>query len=202
MNVGVPVADDVPTPAMPAEAMPPDAMSLGAMSLDALPVPSGPPAALPLTGEAGSVAPLLGMTPLLLDVTPLSLGVETVDGYCEAIIQKNAAIPTEQTRLFTTARDGQTEVAVRICQGEDKRIEGNQLLGELQLFDLPAAVRGAVKVEVTFILDADGTLQARAEDKATGKAQSVRIQLVGAIREADVGAMQQRVDARYAPPNS
>ena len=81
-------------------------------------------------------------------------------------------------------------MAVRICQGEARRIEGNQFLGELQLFDLPPARRGAVKVEVTFILDADGTLQARAEDKGTGRAQSVRIQLVGAIREADVDAMQ------------
>ncbi|MEM1415503.1 MAG: Hsp70 family protein [Myxococcota bacterium] len=154
----------------------------------------------PLGSPAVTAPPALGTTPLLLDVTPLSLGVETVGGYCETIIQKNAAIPTEQTRLFTTALDGQTEVAVRICQGEARRIESNQLLGELQLLDLPAAQRGKVKVEVTFILDADGTLQARAADPATGKEQTVRIQLVGAIADADVGAMRERIEARYAPP--
>lgn len=133
--------------------------------------------------------------PLLLDVTPLTLGVETAGGYCEAIIERNAPIPTEQTRRFSTSQDNQVSVKMRICQGEERRAEANQLLGTIELGDLRAASRGAVKIEVTFVLDADGTLSVRARDEATRKAQRIRIDLVGGLREEDVNRMYKRQKA-------
>lgn len=134
--------------------------------------------------------------PLLLDVTPLSLGVETVGGFCEPIIRRNAAIPTEQTRMFSTARDGQQEVVVRICQGESRNIAENQLLGTVEL-KLNAGRRGENPIEVTFMLDADGTLAARARDTTTGVEQSIRVNLIGAVDEGEMQGMQQRVDQMY-----
>ena len=142
--------------------------------------------------DAAPVAP-----PLLLDVTPLSLGVETVSGYCEHIIKRNSAIPTEQTRIFSTGMDDQSEVEVRICQGESRRLEENQALGVVQLTGLPPGARGSVQIEVTFVLDANGTLSVHAVDQRTGQRQSIRIVLVGGVDEDRISAMQQRVDAKY-----
>ncbi len=133
---------------------------------------------------------------MLLDVTPLSLGVETVGGYCEPIIRRNAAIPTEQTRMFSTARDDQQEVVVRICQGESRNIGDNQLLGTVEL-KLNAGRRGENPIEVTFMLDADGTLAASARDTTTGVEQSIRVHLIGAVDEGEMQGMQQRVDQMY-----
>ena len=134
--------------------------------------------------------------PLLLDVTPLSLGVETVDGYCEHIIRRNSAIPAGQTKMFTTARDGQETVVVRICQGEDRRIAGNQLLGEVVLDGLRPATRGKVQIAVRFMIDADGTLQVRAQDVGTGQQQQIAIKLIGELPEQQIEQLRERHEAK------
>ena len=109
------------------------------------------------------------MAPLLLDVTPHSLSVETVGGLCEVVIPRNATIPVEQSRQFATAYDGQDGVRIRISQGESRRFGENQPLGELELSGITRAPRGDVTIAVTFELDADGTLNVRAREVATGR---------------------------------
>ncbi len=145
----------------------------------------------------GAVAVTEGpQAPLLLDVTPLSLGVETVDGYCEHIIRRNSAIPAGQTKMFTTARDGQEAVVVRICQGEDRQITGNQLLGEVVLDGLRPAARGKVQIAVRFMIDADGTLQVRAQDVGTGQQQQIAIKLIGELAEEQIERLRERHEAK------
>jgi molecular chaperone DnaK len=134
--------------------------------------------------------------PLLLDVTPLSLGVETVDGYCEHIIRKNSAIPAGQTKMFTTARDRQESVVVRICQGEDRHVSGNQLLGEVVLDGLRPAARGKVQIAVRFMIDADGTLQVKAQDVGTGQQQQIAIKLIGELPDDQIEHLRQRHEAK------
>ena len=134
--------------------------------------------------------------PLLLDVTPLSLGVETVDGYCEHIIRRNSAIPAGQTKMFTTARDRQEAVIVRICQGEDRQVSGNQLLGEVVLDGLRPAARGKVQIAVRFMIDADGTLQVRAQDVGTGQQQQIAIKLIGELAEDEIEQLTKRHQAK------
>jgi molecular chaperone DnaK len=161
-------------------------------SIPPLPEASAPPPPpIPRTIVVEPEVPMHA-PPLLLDVTPHSLGVETVGGYCEQVIRRNAAIPVEQTRIFTTARDHQDSVRVRICQGESRRLEDNQGLGEVVLAGLRRAARGVVKIGVTFELTADGTLNVRAKDLGTGHEQSTRVQLVGGLSEEDIRAMQAR----------
>jgi molecular chaperone DnaK len=142
------------------------------------------------------VAPEGPQAPLLLDVTPLSLGVETVDGYCEHIIRRNSAIPAGQTKMFTTARDRQEAVIVRICQGEDRRIAGNQLLGEVVLDGLRPAARGKVQIAVRFMIDADGTLQVRAQDVGTGQQQQIAIRLIGELAADEIEELTRRHEAK------
>jgi molecular chaperone DnaK len=145
----------------------------------------------------GAVAVTDGLqTPLLLDVTPLSLGVETVDGYCEHIIRRNSAIPAGQTKMFTTARDRQDSVVVRICQGEDRQMSGNQLLGEVILEGLRPAARGKVQIAVRFMIDADGTLQVRAQDVGTGQQQQIAIKLIGELVEEEIEQLTKRHQAK------
>ncbi len=149
------------------------------------------------TVTAAVPAPEVPMrAPLLLDVTPLSLGVETVDGYCEHIIRRNSAIPAGQTKMFTTARDGQETVVVRICQGEDRQIRGNQLLGEVVLDGLRPATRGKVQIAVRFMIDADGTLQVRAQDVGTGQQQQIAIKLIGEMPEQEIEELRERHEAK------
>jgi molecular chaperone DnaK len=129
--------------------------------------------------------------PLLLDVTPHSLNLETVDGFCEPLIRRNAPIPAEETRTFTTSRDQQSMVSVRVSQGESRRTQDNHVLGQIDLLDLPKAPRGGVQIAVTFVIDADGTLSARAVDPATGRSQELRVRLTGAIEPADLRRMRE-----------
>jgi molecular chaperone DnaK len=136
-----------------------------------------------------------GPAPLLLDVTPQTLRIETVAGYTEVIIERNAAIPVEQSRVFITSQDYQETVRARVCQGESRKLIENQELGALELNNLARAPRGKTKIEVTFVMDADGTLQVRAKDLATGSEQSIRIDLVGAVQADEIARMQQRQHA-------
>ncbi|MBX3276088.1 MAG: Hsp70 family protein, partial [Sandaracinaceae bacterium] len=130
--------------------------------------------------------------PLLLDVTPLTLAIETVAGYCEPVIKRNAAIPVEQTRTFTTGADGQDVVSVSICQGESRRLDENQALGAIELTGLRRAARGDVRIEVTFQMSSDGILGVRALDVDSGREQIVRIRLVGGMDEQEIRRMQER----------
>ncbi len=130
--------------------------------------------------------------PLLMDVTPHSLGLATAGGYCRRIIGKNAPVPTEQVRTFTTARDDQLEVIVRICQGEHEQFEQNEILGEIVLDQLPPRRRGETKIDVAFILDADGTLAVEARDTGTGRVTRTRIALRGGLSTEEIEAMRAR----------
>ncbi|MDB4989014.1 MAG: Chaperone protein DnaK [Myxococcaceae bacterium] len=134
-------------------------------------------------------------TPILLDVTPQTLRIETVAGFTEVIIERNAAIPVEQSRVFITSQDFQESVRARVCQGESRKLADNQELGTVELHGLKPTSRGKTRIEVTFVMDADGTLQVRARDVATGAQESIRIDLVGAVRSEDIARMQQRQQA-------
>jgi molecular chaperone DnaK len=153
--------------------------------------PSLPPQRADAT-EVDLKLPSAMAPPLLLDVTPQSLGIETAGGYCAQLIARNAPIPAEQTRTFGTARDDQETVMVRVCQGESRLFAENQLLGEVQLSGLRPAPRGEVGVDVSFHLDADGSLAVKATDSDTGQLQTIRIQLLGGADEADIAAMRAR----------
>ncbi len=149
------------------------------------------PASWPAPAAEAPVAP-----PLLLDVTPLTLSVETVSGYCDTIIERNTPVPCERMRPFATATDNQTQVRVRISQGESGRFAENTLLGEIELNGLRPAPRGAVTIAVSFALDSDGILNVSATDVQTGRATSARVRLVGLPDAAQVGAMLHRQQAQ------
>ncbi len=116
---------------------------------------------------------------LLLDVTSHSLGVATAGGYADVLVAKNTGIPAERSRIFSTAQDNQQVVVLRVCQGESRRFDENQLLGELRLTGLRAAPRGVLKIEVTFLIDADGILQVSARDIETGRAEAATLKVLG-----------------------
>jgi molecular chaperone DnaK len=118
--------------------------------------------------------------PLLLDVTPATLSIATAGGYTERLLEKNAPIPIERTKVFTTARDGQSKVVIDCCRGESRRFSENEPLGQLVLDELPARPRGEVKIEVTFRVDTDGILRVRARDAETGAAQEAMLSVLGA----------------------
>jgi molecular chaperone DnaK len=128
-------------------------------------------------------------------VTPQTLRIETVAGFTEVIIERNAAIPVEQSRIFITSQDFQDSVRARVCQGESRKLAENQELGTVELSNLNRTPRGKTKIEVTFVMDADGTLQVRAKDIGTGAEQSIRIDLVGAVQPDEIARMQQRQHA-------
>jgi molecular chaperone DnaK len=127
--------------------------------------------------------------PLLIDVTPLSLCVETVGAYCDVIIDRNTPVPCERTREFVTVQDGQQVVKVRVAQGESRAFAENLLLGELELTSLRPAPRGELKISVTFGLDSDGILHVRAIDLDTGRAATSELQLSGIPSASDVAQM-------------
>lgn len=132
---------------------------------------------------------------LLLDVTPLSLGIETMGGVMTKLIDKNTTIPTKANQVFSTAENNQTAVTVHVLQGEREQASANKSLGRFDLADLPSAPRGVPQIEVTFDIDANGILNVSAADKATGKAQSIVIKASSGLSDEEVAAMVQDAEA-------
>jgi molecular chaperone DnaK len=173
---------------------------------EAPPAPPPPPASPKLerplsAAEAFAAAPVAPVAPpaprmaapLLIDVTPLSLRVETVAGFCDVLIAANTAVPCDRTRSFLTAADGQTTVIVRVAQGESNRFAENTYLGELELTGLTPAPRGETQIAVTFEIDADGILNVKAKDVKSNRQTQARLQLLGAQTDPkDVEEMMKR----------
>jgi molecular chaperone DnaK len=126
---------------------------------------------------------------LLLDVTPLSLGIETLGGVMTKLIQKNTTIPTKAQQVFSTAEDNQTAVTIHVLQGEREMARGNKSLGQFNLADIPTAPRGMPQIEVTFDIDANGILHVSAKDKATGKENKIKIQASSGLTEQEIQRM-------------
>src|SRR5580692_1504953 len=135
---------------------------------------------------------------LLLDVTPLSLGIETLGGVFTRIIDRNTTIPTKKSQVFSTAEDNQTAVTIRVFQGEREMAADNKMLGQFDLVGLPPAPRGMPQVEVTFDIDANGIVSVTAKDKATSKEQQIRIQASGGLSDADIQKMVKDAEAHAA----
>jgi len=135
---------------------------------------------------------------LLLDVTPLSLGIETLGGVFTRLIDRNTTIPTKKSQVFSTADDSQTAVTIRVFQGEREMAQDNKLLGQFDLVGIPPAPRGVPQIEVTFDIDANGIVSVTAKDKATGKEQQIRIQASGGLSEAEIQKMVKEAEANAA----
>jgi molecular chaperone DnaK len=135
---------------------------------------------------------------LLLDVTPLSLGIETLGGVFTRLIDRNTTIPTKKSQVFSTAEDGQNAVTIRVFQGEREMAADNKMLGQFDLVGIPPAPRGVPQIEVTFDIDANGIVNVQAKDKGTGKEQQIRIQASGGLSEADIQKMVKDAEAHAA----
>lgn len=140
-----------------------------------------------LTGDVKDV--------LLLDVTPLSLGIETMGGVFTRLINRNTTIPTKKANVFSTAADNQTKVGIVVLQGEREMAADNKKLGEFELSGIPMAPRGHPQIEVTFDIDANGILNVHAKDKSTGKAQNITVRSSGGLSDADIERMVQDAEA-------
>ena len=135
---------------------------------------------------------------LLLDVTPLSLGIETLGGVFTRLIDRNTTIPTKKSQVFSTAEDGQNAVTIRVFQGEREMAADNKLLGQFDLVGIPPSPRGVPQIEVTFDIDANGIVNVSAMDKATGKQQTIRIQASGGLSDNDINRMVKDAEAHAA----
>jgi molecular chaperone DnaK len=135
---------------------------------------------------------------LLLDVTPLSLGIETLGGIFTRLIEKNTTIPTKKSQVFSTAEDNQTAVTIRVFQGEREIATQNKLLGQFDLMGIPPAPRGIPQIEVIFDIDTNGIVNVSARDKATGKEQQIRIQASGGLSEEEIKRMLKEAEANAA----
>lgn len=132
---------------------------------------------------------------LLLDVTPLSLGIETLGGVFTRLIERNTTIPTKKSQVFSTADDNQSAVTIRVSQGEREMAADNKLLGQFDLVGIPPAPRGVPQIEVTFDIDANGIVQVSAKDKGTGKEHQIRIQASGGLSDAEIEKMVKDAEA-------
>jgi molecular chaperone DnaK len=132
---------------------------------------------------------------LLLDVTPLSLGIETLGGVSTKLIEKNTTIPTKKSQVFSTAEDNQPAVSIRVLQGEREMASDNKILGNFELVGIPPAPRGTPQIEVTFDIDANGIVNVSAKDKGTGKEQKIQIQASGGLSDEEINKMVKDAEA-------
>jgi molecular chaperone DnaK len=146
-----------------------------------------------LTGEVKDV--------LLLDVTPLSLGIETMGGVMTRLIDANTTIPTQKSQVFSTAADNQPSVELHVLQGDRPMANDNRTIGKFHLNDIPPAQRGVPQIEVSFDIDANGIINVKASDKATGKEQSIRIEASSGLSDADIEKMRQEAEANADEDN-
>jgi molecular chaperone DnaK len=140
-----------------------------------------------LTGDVKDV--------LLLDVTPLSLGIETMGGIFTRLIHRNTTIPTKKSQVFSTAADSQTKVGICVAQGEREFVKDNKKLGDFDLTGIPMAPRGTPQIEVTFDIDANGIMNVSAKDKSTGKTTNITIKSSGGLGDADIERMVNEAEA-------